>query len=223
MKTTLKIDWATYKSAKYACLNWHYSKAIPAGAMVKIGVWEGRTFIGCIIFSKGANYNIMAPYGLNQTEGCELTRIALREHKSPVSRILKIALLFLKRSNPKLKLLVSYADGSQGHHGGIYQATNWIYTGESQASSFVLNGKKVHKRTLSSKFGKSSLNFLKSKGLNIKIVKDAPKHKYLLPLDQETKDKIILLKKPYPKREKQAMAVLQTAQRQGSTDLYAPS
>lgn len=28
-------------------------------------------------------------------------------------------------------ILVSYADSAQGHHGYIYQATNWIYTGIS--------------------------------------------------------------------------------------------
>ena len=32
---------------------------------------------------------------------------------------------------PKPSVVVSYADTSQGHHGFIYQATNWIYTGLS--------------------------------------------------------------------------------------------
>jgi len=35
------------------------------------------------------------------------------------------------RRLPKPSVVVSYADTSQGHHGYIYQATNWIYTGLS--------------------------------------------------------------------------------------------
>tara|TARA_R110002050_G_scaffold237477_3_gene373386 strand:- start:493 stop:735 length:243 start_codon:yes stop_codon:yes gene_type:complete len=48
------------------------------------------------------------------------------------------------------------------------------------------------------------------------------KHRYLMPLDKEMAEQIKPLAKPYPKREKQAMASFPEAQRQGSTDLYAP-
>jgi hypothetical protein len=58
-----------------------------------------------------------------------LTRIALTNHKAPVSRIMAITLRKLKKHAKGLKLVVSYADFNQGHHGGIYQATNWIYVG----------------------------------------------------------------------------------------------
>lgn len=34
---------------------------------------------------------------------------------------------------PKPTCIVSYADPNEGHYGYIYQATNWIYTGESSA------------------------------------------------------------------------------------------
>ncbi|MGV2431812.1 UNVERIFIED_CONTAM: protein Mom, partial [Pseudomonas aeruginosa] len=78
--------------------------------------------------------NLLKPYGLTQIQGCELTRIALKNHKTPVSKILSIAIKFLKKQNPKLKLIVSFADPEQGHHGGVYQATNWIYSGQSGES-----------------------------------------------------------------------------------------
>jgi len=57
-KINLHIDWASHVSAKFACLNWHYSKCLPVGKLVKVGVWEDKKFIGCIIFSRGANYNM---------------------------------------------------------------------------------------------------------------------------------------------------------------------
>ncbi|WP_449441465.1 Mom family adenine methylcarbamoylation protein [Serratia entomophila] len=48
---------------------------------------------------------------------------------SPVSQILAKAIKFLSAVCPGLRLIVSYADKDQNHHGGIYQATNWIYEG----------------------------------------------------------------------------------------------
>lgn len=192
-KTNLKIDWATHEAAKYACQNWHYSKCLPAGALVKIGVWENSKFIGVVLFSRGATPNLCKPYGLTQTECCELTRIALKSHKTPVSKILSIALKFFRQRNPKMRLIVSFADVSEGHHGGIYQATNWIYTGKSSDAKFgLLNGKEIHPRTISTmtKIQKSKLSWILKPG----------KHRYLMPLDDGIKKKIVVLSKPYPKR-----------------------
>lgn len=39
---------------------------------------------------------------------------------------------------PKPKVIVSYADSGQHHHGYIYQATNWIYTGLSNSVNDVM-------------------------------------------------------------------------------------
>lgn len=192
MKAELKIDWATHEAAKYAVENWHYSESMPAGKLVKIGAWENGKFIGTVIFGRGANNNIGKPYGLLQTEVCELVRIALTKHQTPVSRIAAMAMKFLKKQSSGIKLIISYADPMQGHHGGIYQAGNWIYSGRSQAQQKVMyKGKIMHKRTANSLFG------------TIKGMEKSPimwKHKYLMPLDNEIKKRIIPLAKPYPKR-----------------------
>ena len=84
-----------------------------------------------MIFSRGASSNLMSPYGLGQDEGCELTRISLTKHEAEVSRIVRLSMLFLKKNSPSLRLIVSFADPQYGHHGGIYQAGNWIYSGDT--------------------------------------------------------------------------------------------
>ena len=84
----LKVDWATHEATKYACTHFHYSKSVPVGKLIKIGAWEDGQFIGVVIFSRGANKSIGSPYGLEQTECCELTRVALTNHKTFVSEIL---------------------------------------------------------------------------------------------------------------------------------------
>lgn len=216
-KADLRIDWATHEAAKYACVNWHYSGCLPVGKLVKVGVWEHNKFIGVVLFGRGASPALGKPYSLGQDECVELVRVALTKHEAPVSRIVALAMKFLHRSNPKLRLIVSFADQSQGHHGGIYQAGNWAYTGIG-----------TKKRRLVLPDGSTRHNRL-YQGVNKAQIpegaywsKATGKHRYLMPLDADMRARIMPLSKPYPKRAKQAMTDDQTAQRQGSTDPHAP-
>ena len=203
---SLYLDWATHKAAKYAVEHWHYSRCMPSGKLGKVGVWENKKFIGVVIFGNGSNPNIGSQFGLQQTECCELVRIALRDHIYPVSKIISISLRVLQKSNPGLRLVVSYADTLEGHHGGIYQAGTWLYVGLNQKSggfSYLINGKWVHKRSLGAKYGRRDTEYLDSLFPNAKKRKDTDKHKYLIPLDKAMRKQIEPLSKPYPKREKQ--------------------
>ena len=224
-KPKLRVDWATHEAAKYVCLNWHYSKSVPVPPLVKVGAWEDGKFIGIVMFSRGASSNLMKPYGLGQDQGCELTRIALTSHKSQVSRIVRLAIAFLKRNSPSLRIIVSFADPQYGHHGGIYQAGNWVYVGDTAPSAeYWHKGKRVHSRQVSEK-GWNIQQGVKRKAVKPSecvIVKTKGKHRYLMPLDAEMRERILPLSKPYPKRAKQAMTDDQSAQRQGSTDPHAP-
>lgn len=165
MNLSLKIKHCSFRSAKFAVMNWHYSKTMPAGKLVKYGVWEDDKFIGCVIFGRGANKNAHAYFKVKITECCELVRIALRSHKTPVTRIMSICLKLLKKENPGIKIVFSYADETnQGHKGIIYKAANWKYLGERKAghgAHWLLNGKLVHNRSMSSKYG-SRAHFPKS-------------------------------------------------------------
>jgi hypothetical protein len=202
VKPELKIDWASHDAAKYACLNWHYSKCLPVGKLVKVGVWEDNKFIGVILFGRGANKSLGEPYGLTQVECVELVRIALKKHQTPVSKIISIALKFFRKLNETIKLVISFSDTEQNHHGGIYQAGNWIYAGlTNSADEYFYKGKRWHGRAFRKSHG-SHLNFI-DKGLQ--ILKGSKKHRYLMPLDDGLKSKVVLLAKPYPKRVKQAM------------------
>lgn len=201
---SLHLDWCSYEAAKYAVEHWHYSKCMPVGKLVKIGVWEDDKFIGAIIFGRGATPNICKPYRLEQIDICELVRVALTNHKTPVSRIVSIAIKMLKKSSPGLRLIVSYADADMGHDGGIYKAGGWIYEGlmnEGNRSAFVINGKKTHPRSVGAMGGIQSINWVRNY-----IDKNAiefittGKHKYLYPLDNEMRKQIEPLRKPYPKR-----------------------
>ena len=148
------------------------------------------------------NRHLAGEYKLKMTECAELCRVALTSHATPVSRIISIAVKMLKRAMPGLRLIVSFADPERRHIGVPYQAAGWVYVGESVGASCVMvNGKVTHRRTISSKYRSSSVEWLQRHvDANARAVWTKPKHKYLLPLDDEMRRKILPLSKPYPKR-----------------------
>jgi hypothetical protein len=197
-KAGLKIDWATHAAAKNSCENWHYSKRIPMPPLNMVGVWECGVYVGCVLFGRGANNAIGKEYGLDMTTCCELVRVALKGHATPVSRIVSISIKFLKKQNPHIRLIVSYADRQQGHTGAIYQAGNWVYVGLGSGSiEYFHDGRWKHNREITSgAFGRSR----KYDPSLLPKRKTLGKHKYLYPLDDAMRKQILPLSKPYPKR-----------------------
>lgn len=85
---------------------------------------------------------------------------------------------------------ISYADPEQGHHGGIYQAGNWIYRGLSAGAMKIwYKGKWSHKKTVDdSGVDQSGMKKRYAQG----------KHTYLMPLDRSMRKAVQYLSKPYP-------------------------
>jgi hypothetical protein len=200
----LRLDWCSHEAAKYAVERWHYSQCMPAGKTIKIGAWQSDVFVGCIIYSRGATPHIGSPYRLTQYQVCELTRVAFGAHSFQTSKALAFSMRMVARFFSGLRLIVSYADADQCHHGGIYQATNWIYTGlmnQGTRSAFVIHGKKVHPRTINAWGGVQSIEWVrKNKDPMATEFVTSGKHKYLMPLDDEMRARLAPLAKPYPKR-----------------------
>lgn len=205
----LRLDWCSHEAAKYAVEKWHYSRRMPKSKLVKVGAWEDGRFIGVVIFGLGSTPMMGRAEGLPPFQTCELVRVALSEHKSSTSRIVAIALRLLKKGCPGLRLVVSFADTAQGHAGTLYQAGGWVYVGGKEESNgaYRVNGQIVHPRSLHHRYGKGgqSIAWLRANvDQNAQRIKTPIKHKYLMPLDDEMRQRIEPLRKPYPKRERSA-------------------
>lgn len=205
----LRMDWCSHKAAVYAVKHWHYAKSMPMGRLVKVGVWENDRYIGCVVFAQGNNQHQGKAFDLGLFEVCELIRIALCHHQTPVSRIVSIALSFLKKFCPGIQLVVSYADPAQGHHGGIYQAGNWTYVGlgGSGEAFYDSSGKRLHSRSHNAS-GAAKIQFGQfshSSAIGVvHRVRLPRKYKYLMALNPSLQKRISLLAKPYPKCERSA-------------------
>jgi len=194
----IEVKRCSFEAAKYAVMNWHYSKAMPTGTLVKFGIWEDGNFIGAVLYGRGTNRHIGSQYELDQFEICELVRVALSAHKTPVSQIVAQTLKELKATNPGLRLVISYADPEQGHSGVIYKAGNWLFVGAPPSMPyFVINGKKTHSRT--AYVASRNLDwYRKNVDPEATKVTPKPKLKFIYPLDKQFRRKVAKLALPYP-------------------------
>lgn len=184
---------ASHKAIKYACMNFHYAKAIPL-TRVGFSVFNSNEeWCGVITFGGGAGSQMGSPYGLVQGQYLELTRMALNGKQESTSKAMALAIKLVKKYCPTVKLLISYADKGQNHKGIIYQATNWYFVDESDSSGeeYFYKGKWVHNR-ISSSLSKEYLSKIQKR-------KKPGKYKYIYPLDKDLISLCESLKKEYPK------------------------
>lgn len=207
---SLQVASCTRQAARYAVTHWHYSRTVPTAKVVHYGVWEDNRFIGAILFGDGASNTMLRGYHLDYTQGAELVRVALTEHHAPVSQIVSRALRLLQAHSPGLRLVLSYADPEHGHHGGIYQAGNWIYTGMTEpAEEYIVNGRRMHGRALRKtreshvRGGIPTRNTLEWARLvldpDARMIMGSIKHRYLYPLDRAMRRQLAPLARPYPR------------------------
>ena len=222
-RAPLRLAWIDTRAARYAVEHWHYSGTIPVASQAKLGVWEHDQFIGAIIFGKGSGQATNGlSYGLAERDQiAELTRIALRTHTTPVSRMISIAVRMIRRQSPGLRLLISFADPAYGHNGAIYQASNWTYTGTTAAKYDYRDrrGRRYNDRQVAPngqirQFGKTTPAPREDECERIWV---PGKHRYLYPLDAETAETVAALAKPHPKPVDQA--ALNTERTRIETDL----
>lgn len=199
----MRLSIATPKAVRYACLKFHYAKAIPTSKYSFNVFNDKEEWCGVIMYSSGANSSIGSPFGLYQGEVLELVRVALNGKQETTSQALAMSLRELHKIAPHIKIIVSYADIDQKHAGIIYQATNWIYLGkynEGLAAATIIKGKKVHNRSVNNRYGTSSLKYIQAHiDKNAKAFKTKGKHKYIFVFDKKLRKRWIKESKPYPK------------------------
>jgi len=206
----MRLEKASYKAIKYACLNFHYAQSIPVNTFGYSVFNDKKEWCGVILYGTGANNNLATQYNLKQGNVLELVRMALNGKHESTSKALAISLKLIKKDLPLCKLIISYADKDQNHNGIIYQATNWFYVGESMVNkkdaSYIIDGKRIHGKTISDKckrFGlvkniENAKKVYKAKEIIEYITRG--KIKYIYPLHKSLLSLCQSLSKPYPKK-----------------------
>ncbi|MBN4064106.1 DNA methyltransferase [Dehalococcoides mccartyi] len=190
--------------AKMVLTENHYLRSMPGGTQISLGAFiEGR-LLGVLTFGVGPTNAHRLVDSAARSDCVTLTRLWLSDElpKNSESRVIGIALRSLAKAT-SLKFVLTYADPSAKHMGVIYQASNWIYIGESQPMSLLDFGDGVHRnaRTVGHQLGTHSLKHFRKNGLNVTRVPQAPKHRYIYFLDKTWRSRLKPEQLAYPKKE----------------------
>ncbi len=192
------------RAAKEVVVRHHYLHSLPGGTQLAFGVFIGRSLKGALTIGCGPSQAFQLVEGANRDDCATLTRLWLSGElpKNSESRVIGVALRAL-RKHTQLKFVVSYADPTQGHLGTIYQATGWLYTGLSEAMALYDLGDGVprHSRSFSHAFGSHSIKYFAKHGVEVKLVAQVRKHRYLYFLDRSWQDRLCVPVLSYPKKD----------------------
>jgi hypothetical protein len=183
----------------------HYLHSFPGGTKLAFGVFLGRRLMGALTLGVGPINSHLLVDGATPDDCLTLTRLWLCDElpRNSESRFIGVVLRSLK-NHTSLKFLLAYADPARGHVGTIYQATNWLYTGLSQATPLydIGDGQQHHSRSLGHVFGSHGLAHLRRQGVQVQLVPQRPKHRYLYFLDSAWRSKVRTPILPYPPANK---------------------
>lgn len=182
----------------------HYLHSLPGGTKLAFGVFLGYSLLGAVTLGVGP---ISAPClvdGASNDDCLTLTRLCLDDELPPnsESRVIGVVIRGLRR-NTSIRFLLSYADPSQGHVGTIYQATGWLYTGMSEPMPRydLGDGKARHSRSVGHAYGSHNLSYLRDLGVQVHLVPQAGKHRYLYFVDQSWRSRLRAAVLAYPRKE----------------------
>lgn len=137
--------------ARQYIASFHYSHTMPDSTLYSFGAYLNGKTVGVVCYGMGCNknqYTSIIP-DIENGRYCELTRLWVAKDypKNTESLIISKSLKLLPKD---IQVVLSFADPSKGHCGIIYQATNWIYLGETNSGKmlFTKEGIQKHVRSL---------------------------------------------------------------------------
>jgi hypothetical protein len=179
----------------------HYLHSYPGGTKLAFGAFLGPRLMGDLTLGVGPINAHLLLDDATPDDCLTLTRLWLSDElpKNSESRFIGVVLRSL-RKHTDLKFLLAYADPSRGHVGTIYQATGWLYTGLSQATPLydLGDGRQHHSRSVGDVFGSHGLAHLRRQGVQVQLVPQQPKHRYMYLLDPLWRSRVRAPVLPYP-------------------------
>jgi hypothetical protein len=197
----------SHRTAARMVEEFHYAHRVPS-IVAAVGMYVDDVLAGVCCYGIPANSNVQRACGEAWASGTiELSRLFIHDWAGRNSESWLVAQSFrwLRDKWPSYRVLVSYADPGYGHIGGIYQATNWLYTGTSAADwDLRVGGEVFHSKHMHNRHGTRSLAAVLPFYPGAEVVRGAAKYRYVQFLgDRRQKRELRAALKwpvlPYPK------------------------
>lgn len=210
MKDIYSVERISFDECKEWILKKHYAHRIPSISYA-FGLFENNILSGvCTFGTPPVNNQRIGVCGIEYADiVIELNRLVV-DNKTK-----NITSFFVSKCLKKIdapKIILSYADEAYGHHGYIYQALNFIYTGLTEKrTDWKIHGMEhLHNQTISD-MARGKINrkeWIEKNVGKITIEDRSRKHRYIFFIGNKTQKKLFLksLKykiQPYPKGDNQ--------------------
>lgn len=207
---SIKEKYRVQSIDNYLCKEWclkkHYAKRLPP-IQYAFGLFDANNIMQGIVTYGTPVSSTLRDLWDNKYKLMELNRLVVNEglEKNVLSFLVGQSFNLM----PKPMVLVSYADTSKNHHGYIYQATNWLYTGLSSVFKdyYVKGMEHLHNGTIMdmSRGQENRVEWLRNKfGENLIMIDRPRKHRYFYFIGnkkecKEMKQMLPYNIEPYPK------------------------
>ena len=186
------VTKVSYKVAKEFLLPRHYSGRVPSISHAFGWYFDGELMAVCTFGKPASPYLCRGVCGEEHANKVlELNRLCrLEQLKTPLSYFVSYCLRELSKCN---LIIVSYSDTEMNHTGYIYQACNFLYTGETKSRTDKYTEGNKHSR-----------HYDKEQDNRLRKIR-SPKHRYVFFAVKNKKTKKLLLEslnypvEPYPK------------------------
>ena len=168
--------------------NFHYSRRMPS-SIVHAFAWRESSGLFGDFGEPKAGIIYSHPVARNSPNNMfELARLVRHDKfDKQLSQFVSWSLRWLKK-NTDIHAVLSYADTTQGHHGGIYQATNFTYVKESPKRHIGFQAEDQsfwHCRSCNAKFGTSSTKKMALIKPSWEPIYGKEKYLYIYPLKKK--------------------------------------
>jgi hypothetical protein len=202
MMAELHFHAGRYGEAVALVTRHHYSRRAPSNVQCVGTFHEGGGLFGDYGAAVAACFFSLPPTRWSE-EVWELSRLVRDTTARPLTSL--IARTCDVARGKGADLLVSFADSTQGHHGGVYQAASWSYGGKRDRAvdGVLIDGRFVPGRSCNSTWGtRSPVKLSTILGREVLPHYDEGKHLYWRALTKEGRRRAARLglqALPYPK------------------------
>jgi hypothetical protein len=133
LRAESRLAWARWKVRTS-----HYTHSVPSGKSHYFKIEDA-----IVVYSIPANQHVGRFLLGRDCVVWELARLWAPDghERNLLTRAVAASVPALKCAEPGVELLVSYADPNVGHHGGVYRAASWLYTGQAEDGRYYTDAK----------------------------------------------------------------------------------
>lgn len=188
----------SFAEAERVVKRWHYMPSLPSDTQFNFGAFQNGKLVGAACYG-----NVHIPK--IPKDFLELRRLVRQPGADfPLSQFVSKTLASLKSRG--IPAVLSYADPAHHHHGGIYQASNWLHLSSKPQGgirhSFITPDGEISHRQAYRVLGTSSAKRILELKPDWTMKRNLRKYRYAMPLKMRMAKMLKILGVtaiPYPK------------------------